>query len=346
VQTFEITIKARSAFATPIKGDTFFGHICWQAAYDNSLFGAPIKDLLAEYEKSPFIVVSSAYPKIYDSDRELYALKKPDLPLEMLFDLTGMDKAEIIRQRKVLKKKRWMIVEKSAGIKDLMGLEFINDEELYQEVSKEFTDDTKKEFMFATKSFVVEFAQPHNTINRLTGTTGEGMFAPYSTTLEFFVPEAELAVFVGVNTAISIDSVEEALKRIGELGFGKDASTGLGRFDVCDVSEINFREIGHSSPNVCYTLSPSVPGKGEYRDMYFTPFVRFGRHGDKLAKSSNPFKNPVIMADEGAVFYPKDSKLFGKPYIGSAVKGISKTLPEAVSQGYALYIPLKVEGIP
>jgi CRISPR-associated protein Csm4 len=78
--------------------------------------------------------------------------------------------------------------------------------------------------------------------------------------------------------------------------------------------------------------------------MYFAPFTRFGRHGDVLAKSSNPFKNPVIMADEGAIFMPADlDRTMNKPYIGTAVTNISKAEPNAVTQGYSLYIPVIVE---
>ncbi len=341
--TYEITIKAGCGFATPLKGDTLFGHICWQVAYDKSLFNASIEDLLAEYDTTPFIVVSSAFPKIYEGGKEIYALKRPDFPLDMIFDFSGMNKIEIIKQRKAFKKKKWMMVEKTSTIKDIKHLEFIDDEELFLRTVRNLTPETLNDLIFTPPTFVIEFTQPHNTINRLTGTTGEGMFAPYTTTQNIFLPETELSIFVGIHDSIKIESVEEAFNRIGEFGFGRDASTGLGRFEVCDVSKINLIEIGSSSPNSCYTLSPSVPQKGVFQQMFFSPFTRFGRHGDRLAKALNPFKNPIIMADEGAVFLSNNSKLFEKPYIGVAVKGISKTLPNTVSQGYALYIPLKVE---
>jgi CRISPR-associated protein Csm4 len=345
VQTYEVTIKARSGFATPLKGDTLFGHICWQAAYDGELFNASIGDLLAGYGESPFIVVSSAFPKIYEGKREFYALKRPDLPLDIIFDLKDMDKAEIIRQRKALKKKKWMIIEKTKDFKEIKELEFIDDKELFRKVADEATEETLINIALKPTSFVAEFAQLHNTINRFTGTTGEGMFAPYSTTQDVFLPETELAVFVGIHDSIKIENLEEAFKRIGEFGFGKDASTGLGRFDVCDVSEINFLDLSSSSANACYTLSPCVPEKNKYSDMFFSPFVRFGRHGDRLAKALNPFKNPVIMADEGGVLFPNTPEVLKKPYIGTAVIGVSKTLPDAVSQGYSLFIPVKVEGL-
>jgi CRISPR-associated protein Csm4 len=52
------------------------------------------------------------------------------------------------------------------------------------------------------------------------------------------------------------------------------------------------------------------------------------------------------MMDEGAILKPKKEKaddIFGKPYIGTAVTGISKAEPKTVAQGYSLYIPVRME---
>jgi hypothetical protein len=49
------------------------------------------------------------------------------------------------------------------------------------------------------------------------------------------------------------------------------------------------------------------------------------------------------MADEGAVFVAATGAAFDKPYIGSAVRGVSKAIPGAVTQGYSLYIPVRME---
>jgi CRISPR-associated protein Csm4 len=99
-------------------------------------------------------------------------------------------------------------------------------------------------------------------------------------------------------------------------------------------------------PNALYTLAPSVPEANAYRDCLFSPFTRFGKHGDRLATSGIPFKCPILMADEGAVLVPKDGANPGRPYVGRAVRHISKSEPRAVAQGYAPVIPFKLEKIP
>lgn len=340
MKTHEITIKPISGFGTSLKGDTLFGHVCWQAAYDEGLFGMSLNKLLDDYAVNPFAVISSAYPRLDDG----YALKRPDMPLDKLFDFSGADTADIIRKRKDFKGKRWMIVSNSKRITDLKleGL-YLSDKELFEKLSVSKEVETQRQMRKkGVKSFISDYTQPHNTINRLTGTTGEGQFAPYSVDQAVYMPDAELVVFAGLRNDIKVEQMIKALKQIGDSGFGKDASTGVGRFEVISHQEIDFKAIGSDKPDACYTLAPFVPEKDAFCEMFFTPFTRFGRHGDVLAKSGKPFKNPVIMADEGAVLIPRNNA-FGKPYIGTAVSGISKAEPNAVAQGYSLFIPVKVE---
>ena len=333
MNTYEIIIKPTSGFGTSLKGDTLFGHICWQAAYDEGLFGKRIDALLADYETNPFIVVSSAYPKL-DS---VYALKRPDLPLDMLFRLEGRNKANIIRNRKEFKGRRWMLVRNGQRIASVKSDDlYFSDKQLFQELSE--INDLETQKLMCKK-----YTQPHNSINRLTGTTGEGQFAPFAVDQTVFMPGTELVVFVGLRQDIAVGQIVKTFTQIGESGFGKDASTGLGRFKVIEHKEIDLNVIGSENPNACYTLAPCVPEKEMFSQMFFTPFTRFGRHGDVLAKSGKPFKYPVIMADEGAVFVYKDNATADKPYIGTAVTGISKAKPNTVAQGYSLHIPVKVE---
>lgn len=344
MKVYEITVKPVSGFGTPLKGDTIFGHFCWQIAYDKKLVGRSIDDILANYHTRPFAVFSSAYPKLCSGTRYQYVLKAPSLPIEAIHTLPA-DKAENIRLRKDCKAKTWMVVPEAGKFTSFKELEFLSDRELLNRASANVTDETKRQMRrCGSKNFSEILQQSHNTIDRLTGTTGEGRFAPFAAEQRVFYPETELAVFVGIDEAIlSIEQIIAGLKQIGDFGFGKDASTGCGRFEICDECEIDLSEMGSDAPDACYTLGPCVPEKETFTEMFFTPFTRFGRHGDVLAKSGNPFKNPVIMADEGGVFKPRQRHVFDKPFIGRAVAGVSKAQPKTVTQGYSLYIPVKVE---
>lgn len=350
MKIYEITVKPISGFGTPLKGDTIFGHFCWQIFYDDKLIGKSLEELLSSYSDSPFIIFSSMFPKFsLDNDgKYTYALKTPNLPVDKLFNIEG-DKKVKIGKRKDYKSKKWMLLKEGKKFKFFKDLELINDKELYEKAKKELTEEYKMTMKKTVESgFIASINQYHNKINRNTSTTGEEGFAPYAVKQEFFYPEVELALFIGIDeTMVKIDQVKEGLERMGSLGFGKDASTGLGRFALAEESEIDFGNMGSEKPNACYTLSPCVPQKNIFSEMYFTPFTRFGRHGDVLAKSSNPFKNPVIMADEGGIFKIETENsnyknIFDKPYIGTAVTDISKTEPKTVAQGYSLYIQVEV----
>jgi len=340
LKLYEITIQPTAGFCTALKGDTIFGHFCWQAAHDPSLLDGGLEKQLSTYCDNPFAVFSSAFPKL-ESSSTCYVLKRPDLPLSSLFSFKGEGRKERLLKAKEYKKRKWMALDGELRI-DLSKARFLTDEELQKEISQQTTAEVKRQMRRSGPSeFMVSFSQPHNTINRLTQTTGTGPFAPYSQTSIHYFPETELGVLVLFDeTATDIERIILALERIGSWGYGKDASTGMGRFGLGEHEEIPLPDT--TDANACYTLGPSVPQRDSFSDLFFSTFVRFGKHGDRLARSVNPFKNPVIMADEGAVLVPKDARVFKRPYIGRGITNVSKSLPQTVVQGYAPYLPFKL----
>lgn len=339
---YEITIRPVSGFGTPLKGDTLFGHFCWQAAYDATLLNGGLDKWIACYGEKPFAVFSTAWPKFSDGKKWFYAVKRPDLPLSDLFSLKNDNCRQAMTERKENAAKKWMLLPENLRI--VLSSELLkNDLEIMKMAFALVTEDTKKMMRGkAKRTLRREHLQPHNSINRLTDTTGEGMFAPYIQRADFYYPETALAIFILIDEdATDIDRVKVALERIGRFGFGKDASTGWGRFDMCATEEKVMPDARDA--NACYTLAPSLPEKGKFRDWSFSPFTKFGRHGDLLARSANPFKNPVIMVDEGAVLIPEDIRAMNKPYLGRPALHVSKAMPETVVQGYAPWLPFTLE---
>ena len=336
LKLYEIIIHPISGFGTPIKGDTLFGHFCWQVVYDPSLLEGGLEKQISIYQEKPFAIFSSAFFRLKASTTS-YILKRPDMPLSRLFSIAKECRAGRFKNLKEKKKKKWMVILQPTTI-DLSSVEFISDEELFEMASQQVKG--KKWTLSSPKEIIQLVSQPHNTINRLTNTTGIAPFAPYTQEYFHYLPGIELVVFVLLNeSATDIDKIHTALKRIGKWGYGKDASIGMGRFEVSEIHPLS--PVQAENADACYTLAPSVPEKGCYSKLWFNPFIRYGKHGDKLVHNRNPFKNPVVMADEGAVFKPKDEKLFKKPYLGSAINNVSITEKRAVVQGYSPYIPIK-----
>jgi len=340
VKLYEIILKPQSGFATPLKGDTLFGCFCWQAALDKEILDGGLDRWVSCYGERPAVVFSSAWPCFAEAKGNTYALKRPELPPSMLFADQGKSLKERMLARKDNQKKRWMLTSAPLAI-NLGHTTFLDDGELSRKALSHLSAEKSKQMKHAAPMFSREAERMYNSINRLTMTTGEG-FAPFGSSATHYYPETELVVFALIDEeATGIERVRLALKRIGQSGFGADASTGSGRFQLGKSEELPLPTC--AGANAAYCLAPVVPQPGVFAGQFFRPFVRFGRHGDRLAAGAAPFKNPVVMADEGAVFIPRGAGSLQKPYIGRAVTGISKAMPQTIHQGYAIHIPFKLE---
>jgi CRISPR-associated protein Csm4 len=310
--------------------------------YNPDLLNGGFDKWIACYGQRPFAVFSSAWPKIKKAGEMFYALKRPDYPVDRLFPSAEKNKRKAMEQKKDNLKKKWLLVPESLHVSLTVDY-FITDEEMLALAFQELTGETRKAMRGKSdRQFMTKFINSHNTINRMTMTTGGGMFSPYSEAANYYYPETELAIFILLDEeATDIDRLMSALERIGQTGFGRNASIGCGKYTLGKCEEKKLPSVKEA--DACYNLAPAIPEKKLYKDCWFTPFTRFGRHGSSLAASKNPFKNPVIMADEGAVLIPADRSVFSKPYLGCAANNISKVLPGAVSQGYSFYLPFKLE---
>ena len=330
MKLFAFTIEPLSAFGTPLKGDTIFGHFCWQAWHDPELLKEDFGTCLQHYHENPFIVFSSALVGLSESETP-FAAPRPELPPHRLF-AAGGTRLERVKSAKMNKGRKWLLIDRSLDIV-LDEKRLLSDAELARLALLNLKTDEIQPPLKEMKT------RTHNTINRWTNTTGTGMFAPYETDTILYRPGTRLVILTGLDESVTAaDSVAIALERIGKLGYGRDASTGLGHFVVVAQEQLPWPQ--WMSAEALYTLGPAVLDQNDYVKVYCKPFVRFGRHGDRLAHSRNPFKNPVIMADEAAVCAgPKFLDNF-KGYVGQAVTGVSKAMPEAVTQGYTLCLPI------
>lgn len=319
MQTYRFTLSTLTAFGTPLAGDTLFGQLCWILRYQ--LGNDRLKALLAGYTAGrPFAVVSDAFPAGH--------VPLPALPGSRFLPVDPDN-------RKAIKARRWL------AIGDLQL-----PVEAWQQNAKSDRELAAKQEAEGQKvkggSLLVSAVQPHNTINRMTGTTGTGMFAPYASPQIWYAPSCLLECYVVLDEErLSADELAAALEAIGLAGYGRDAGSGLGKFEVMKKAVFSFPQ----KAGKCFlTLAPCAPqGMGWRADQsYYRTQARFGRHGDVAARGRNPFKRPLLMAGTGAVFTLDEAR--GLPWAGQGIGGVSFMAPEAVHQGYApvIYLPSTV----
>jgi len=310
MRSLTITLRPLSAFGGPLMGDTLFGQLCW--ALRRRAGRERLAELLEGYTAGrPFAVLSDAFPA--------GRLPRPALPLSFY---RPVEDAE----RKQLKRRSWLAVDDFAR------------------PMAEWLACCKTAKELAGEALGAVRPHPHNSINRLTGTTGTGEFAPYTQERLWMAGAGHLEVYVCHDEArIDRRELEEALSDVGIAGYGRDASIGLGKFEIVEVSDDPWP--AQDNANAWFTLAPCapqglalVPGR-----CFYHPFTRFGRHGDIGVHLGNPFKTPVLMAATGAILSPRE---FSRAtFTGRGLGGdgsLSKTIPETVHQGYSPVLPVNL----
>ena len=298
--SYRLQISTQSAFATELLGDTLFGQLCWTIR--NQFGEEALQNLLVDYtNNTPFAVISNAFPQ--------GMIPKPSLP-SVYFDPVADT------ELKTMKKRVWL---------SLTALDYPLNE--WQQHTKTQDEIAKKETAL----------QMHNSINRLTETTGTGAFAPYAMIQHWYQPNTLLDLYVLFDESrFSSDKLLRCFEDIGYFGYGRDATIGMGKYNIESFESV---ELPHqNNANAYLTLAPCAPqGLGfDAKNSFYQLFSRFGRHGDIAAHlSGQPFKNPILLTQAGSVFSTNMPK---QGFIGQGLGGkgeLSKSIIETVHQGYA-----------
>lgn len=309
--TFKLTLQPEAAFGTPLAGDTLFGHLCWALRWRRG--EAALAALLDGYTAGrPFAVLSDAFPA--------GLLPRPSLPSGRLNQNADPS------QRKADKRKVWLPAAQAglalaAWTTQAVALE--KDEQIRTDVLTQ------------------------NTIHRLTGTTGTGPFAPRQVERIVHPVGRALELYAVLDTGrLDPDDFRQALQDIGASGYGRDASTGLGKFRLLDMAPHRWPE--PAGARHALTLAPCAPEPAQLdaADCFYQPLTRFGRHGSLHALGGQPFKKPLLLLRAAAVLALRAAgqggamAAFHGRGLGGVADPISAAEPATVHQGYAPLLPL------
>ena len=175
----------------------------------------------------------------------------------------------------------------------------------------------------------------HNALNYKTFHTGDG-FDPHGLTVTH-LGDKDIYFLLDENQ-LNLKEFKEVFRLFSEMGYGKKATIGKGRFEYRE-EEIQTVEIDNNSKTFM-TLSAFSPKGLEVKNIYYDPFTRFGKFGASRAYK-NAFKKPILLADVASVI--EFDNVQKHQYLGRAISGLSD-IPEysdTVHQGYSIVVPLK-----
>jgi CRISPR-associated protein Csm4 len=314
MQVFKLTLRPESAFGTPLAGDTLFGHLCWALRW--RLGEAGLTALLDGYTSGrPYAVISDAFPA--------GLLPRPSLPSARL--KLPLDPS----QRKTDKRRSWLPADKAAWpLADWLASAC--------DLDKARAGQTE--------------VRTQNTIHRLTGTTGTGPFAPRQVERTVFAAGSTLELYAALDSGrLGPELFTQAMADIGTSGYGRDASTGLGKFTLQGTLAPQVWPVPVKARHAM-TLAPCapMPDQLDATDCFYQPLSRFGRHGSLSVLTGQPFKRPLLLMRTGAVLALREIAsvsgagwpLFHGRGLGGITQPISAAEPATVHQGYAPLLPL------
>lgn len=328
---YTIRLTFKSPIITPLQSDTLFGHICWAIDYLKWDDKKGLKDFLALYNNrgSPPLLISNGFPEDYLPK----PIVRPILQKEIERIFGKENRKENSYKIKTIKKKE--LIRKG----DLLQIvkEQISPEILFQKLLKNFKEEEKWEEK--RKKEVVY----HNTINRVTNRVTEGLYEQEET---FYAPDFnKFEIYLKTNY-FDKDDLRRIFGFISIGGFGKDKSTGKGRFEFSIIEGTDLE--GSDNPNgfngfmtlSSYIPHPEAPTKG-----YYEILLKYGKLGGTFAMGStevgnNPFKKPLIMFRAGSTFYDRNydkSKIYG-----SLLKDVHKN-PKIRHYAYAFPLGINME---
>lgn len=271
---YRARLKCLSALSTPLFGDTLFGHVCWGIARHEG--EESLTGFFAGFDEGIPLALSNGFPEGLFPAPVVKPKMIEDIDLSLYHDQKKAKKIPYIPAEWILSGS-WtegMIRQEERG--------FLSHE------------------------------RSHNTIHRITGTTGEDSLYSLTELWAFEKGKDErhraFAFDVYVASTYPAERVSQLLEWGLENGYGADRSTGKGHVELQGAEAVRFPEQG----NRAMALGPFLPGdKIETLGMRYELFTRFGKLSGDYLLSDNPFKKPVVMFAAGTTLKATQTEAVG-----------------------------------
>lgn len=365
---FEIKLAVRSPLGTRLAADTLFGHLCWSILYQEGQ--AALTDFLRAYhDGAPPLVLGDPQP---DGFWPLPVLPKPSKSqaeqLERI--IQGLSTAELDRRfnsnptdpadRAAKKQKRQctivrrMLENRQAIptavdafdlLKWLADLNWLPTQALSAVIDNVSTAAIWGYFIqngCGVPKTPQEAITPHNTINRLTGTTGERGSFFFTRRLEIDPADPPTFWLLAGSPTYSADHICQMLTAALAGGYGKYKSRGCGKVEVASCAPAVLPAA--KQPNAVMLLANCAPAPADPTDGFWKLTTKAGKLGGLWAVGPHPsgehmiHKKPLTMLTAGSVLQTSQPK----PFYGRLVQNAHPKFQEVCHYAIAPALPIRL----
>jgi CRISPR-associated protein Csm4 len=317
-----LRLRQNSGLLTELQSDTIWGHFCWRLKEKHG--EESLKNFLKDYEDgNPVFTVSSSFFEKKDSIYISYPLNGNQH--EDIGNVSKREKIEAFLKHKKMKSRKFLNSTDFNSYLQTGSWQQNESEELEEpsyldslrtsvEISRETLSSKKSQlFSYSGRYVNEEFLKD---------------------TLEFTCTNT--IVFVKILNEEKFAEMKGAdlIEDTFDIGFGKKKSSGFGAFKILEPLRdfTDFKE--PETSNGFITLGNYLPSENDgVSDYFYEILVKYGKLGEKLSLSANPFKRPFIMLTPGSVFLTdKRSDYYGRC---TNTGEISKSFPSVLQSGYA-----------
>ncbi len=321
-----LKVQLKSGILSNFDSDTTLGIFCWR-----------LKQILGEEKLKTFIDYYQKGNPVFTISNEFFEVKKTLFFPQPMF----------VPQKLDGKKNKTDKIGEMLNHKEIRNRRFISLRQLNAYLSGDLDDFHKQEpDIYADDKKKIELSPGYTSelrvsveIDRASSKSKEGQLFSYHP--KFLNESNKLAFLVKIFDQDLFDEYqcEKILKFVFRTGYGKKKSSGYG---LCKVTEFKeFIEIKEpEDPNGFLILGNYLPAKNDtvIKGWYDT-YVKYGRLGEELSLSSDPFKKPLLMIKPGGCFLSEKAKDF---YGRVTDEGeISQANPFAVQFGIPFTLKVK-----
>jgi len=296
MRTYMLTLKLKSGLLTELQSDTIYGHLCWRLK--ERLGVDKLAEFISFYKNgNPVFLLSDGLLKVKDEIHfpRPFVFQKPKIKEHKV------DKIIEFVERKKEKERKYL---KLSELNKFLSTGYCELEDKLEQIP--ITQKSRKK----TKSILEESLRVSVQIDRTSFSSAEGKL--YSYNPKFTRGDVTYVVLIKVlnEEKYSYFDVENIIKDTFTIGFGKKKSSGYGQFEVVQYSQYDgFQEpndfnafvvLGNYLPSLDDMISP----------IGYDINTKYGKFGEELALSENPFKNPIIFLTTGSCFTTGNKKEF------------------------------------